>query len=247
MGYNDLGNDMYQFLNTTFFTKKLTGRRRTGFSAKFLGCALAVFAGTAAFTQEAQTDAVLTGEGGPPPPNAVQQPPEHLEPLPRSFMELSLGMDLTGLKEKLAADAHFEFRGDPDVSFLPLRRQNVVDTEGRDFIKRALFQLTPAAEGAPDGSNQPDISSTVFIMVFMLNTEKVDHYSVFTSFVKKYGEPLLLNPKFALWEDDTTRIYIERPLTVKYIDKTMFDGILAESRALESENARLRQEFLDAF
>ena len=235
---------MYQFLNTTFFAAKCSGVRRAFFSAKMAGAVLAIFVSAAGFTQEMPSDAVLPDREGAPPSNAIQQP---LEPLPRTFRELSLGMDLAGLKEKLAADAAFEFRGDPDVSFLPMRRQNVVDTEGRSFIKRALFQLTPPAEGAPADSTQPDISSTVFIMVFMLNTEKVDHYSVFTSFVKKYGEPLLLNPKFALWENDTTRIYIERPLTVKYIDKTLFDGILAESGALESENARLRQEFLDAF
>ncbi|MDR2490488.1 MAG: hypothetical protein LBD20_03690 [Spirochaetaceae bacterium] len=220
-------------------------------SAKVFVGALAVFVCGFGFTQEGQTYEGQIVEEVPPLTDTEAAPPPSSasgEPLPRSFRELSLGMDLAGLKEKLAADDGFEFRGDPDVSFLPMRRQNVVDTEGRDFIKRALFQLTPGPQAESAGAgNQADVSGNVFIMVFMLNTEKVDHYSVFTSFVKKYGEPLLLNPKFALWEDDTTRIYIERPLTVKYIDKTLFDGILAESRALESENARIRQEFLDAF
>jgi hypothetical protein len=139
------------------------------------------------------------------------------------------------LKENtLSADSLFDFRGDADVSFLPVRKQNVVDTVGLGFVKRAFFQLDSE-------------DSAVFIMAFVLNTEKVDHYSVFTHFMEKYGEPVVLNPKLALWEDGETRIYIERPLTVKYIDKAVFDRLVAEGKALESNKARLREEFLDEF
>jgi hypothetical protein len=152
--------------------------------------------------------------------------------LPRTFREISLGTGLDELKAKLAADNEFVFRGDPDVSFLPISEQNLVESAGLGFIKRAFFQLK---------------DKQVFIMSFTLNTDKIDHYSVFTNFVEKYGEPVSLNPKQAMWENEETRIFLERPLTIKYIDKNIYDTILAESEASQSKITQMRQEFLNDF
>ena len=91
------------------------------------------------------------------------------ETLPRQFRQLSLGMSLNDLKANLAKDPMFSFRGDRDVSFLPARQQSLVETTGISFIRRAFFQLR-------DGE--------VFIMAFSLNTEIMDHYSVFTQFTE---------------------------------------------------------------
>ncbi|GHT94176.1 hypothetical protein FACS1894141_0340 [Spirochaetia bacterium] len=152
--------------------------------------------------------------------------------LPRTFREISLGMGLEELKAALQADELFYFRGDRDVSFLPAREERLVETTGFSFIRRAFFQLR---EGQ------------LFIMAFTMDTELIDHYSVFTSFTQKYGPPLSLDPKQAVWETDETRIAIERPLTVKYIDKQVFNQIIEESGTVESSEVYRRQEFLDAF
>jgi len=152
--------------------------------------------------------------------------------LPRQFRQFTLGMNLDELKQNLITDEYFYFRGDRDVSFLPVRNQSLVETTGYSFIKRAFFQLRDAQ---------------VFIMSFTLNTEIIDHYSVFTQFVEKYGQPSWLDPRTAVWETDETRISIERPLTVKYIDKIVFDDIVSESGLAESSHVRQRQEFLDEF
>jgi hypothetical protein len=152
--------------------------------------------------------------------------------LPRQFRQLSLGMSLDDLKANLLSDSYFNFRGDRDVSFLPVREQSLVETTGSSFIRRAFFQLRDAQ---------------VFIMAFTLNTAIVDHYSVFMQFVEKYGEPSYLDPRTAIWETDETRIAIERPLTVKYIDKVVFNDIVSESGLIESGQVRMRQEFLNEF
>ncbi|GHU23736.1 hypothetical protein FACS1894172_07100 [Spirochaetia bacterium] len=151
--------------------------------------------------------------------------------LPRAYRGLSLGMDLDSLTATLSEDAMFVFR-ERDVSFLPLREETLVESSGTSFIRRAYFQLR---EG------------TVFIMSFSLNTQLVDHFSVFSSFVEKYGGPASLDPGEAVWESAETRISIERPLTVKYVDKTIFDAILGEESARGTEKTRLYEEFLDDF
>lgn len=152
--------------------------------------------------------------------------------LPRQFRELSLGMGLDELKSGLQNDPLFNFRGDRDVSFLPAREQSLVETTGSSFVRRAFFQLR-------DGR--------VFIMSFSLNTALVDHYSIFTIMNAKYGEPAHLNPRETVWETGDTRIALERPLTVKYIDKQVFDDIISESSLTESRQALQRREFLDEF
>jgi hypothetical protein len=152
--------------------------------------------------------------------------------LPRQFRELSLGMGLDDLKSALQKDGLFSFRGDRDVSLLPAREQSLVETTGRSFIRRAFFQLR-------DGQ--------VFIMAFTLNTAVIDHYSMFTHFVQKYGEPAYLDPKETVWETEDTRVALERPLTVKYIDKTVFNDIITESGIVESRQVQEREDFLDEF
>jgi hypothetical protein len=154
------------------------------------------------------------------------------EELPRSFRELRLGMSLAELKKALTDDGLFEFRGDRDVSFLPAKEENLVETTGLSFIRRAFFQLR---------------EEQVFIMAFSLDPNMIDHYSVFTSFIKKYGEPVSLNPREAVWENEGVRVSIERPLTVKYIDMNVFKAIMGEAKAEEAAEVFRRQGFLNEF
>jgi hypothetical protein len=152
---------------------------------------------------------------------------------PRSFRSISLGIDLEGLKTALREDNAFNFREDRDVSLIPSAPdQTLVETQGLSFIRSAFFQLR---------------SGEVFIMSFTLDTHMVDHYSVFTAFVKRYGEPVSLNPREAVWESDETRVSVERPLTVKYIDKTAFNELVPGASADAAGELRIRNEFLDGF
>jgi hypothetical protein len=167
-----------------------------------------------------------------PEPERRSLAPENPEEAPRQFREFSLGMPLDNLKTALIRDTLFLFRGDRDVSFLPVREETLVETAGSSFIKRAYFQL---------------VDEAVYIMSFSLDTRLMDHYSVFTSFIKRYGEPVDLNPGEAVWESDETRVSIERPLTVKYIDKTVFNRLIEVSNTRQRWESLAREEFLADF
>jgi len=157
---------------------------------------------------------------------------EDKKELPRQFREISLGMNLDSLKDALQNDKLFNFRGDRDVSFLPVREESLVETTGSSFIRRAFFQLR-------DGS--------LFIMSYSLNTGMMDHYSMFTTLSGKYGDPTYITPREAVWETEDTRITLERPLTIKYIDKKAFEDIISESTLIQSRRVQERQEFLNEF
>ncbi|MDL2229304.1 hypothetical protein LJC14_03535 [Treponema sp. OttesenSCG-928-L16] len=152
--------------------------------------------------------------------------------LPRAFRGISLGMSVDEVKDALKGDGYFHFRGDRDVSFLPAREQTLIEITGFSFVRRAFFQFQ-------DGK--------LFIMAISLDTNLIDHYSVFKNFAEKYGEPLSLDPRQAVWESEETRVSIERPLTVKYIDRKVFEELISESELRESGEVYLRKEFLDGF
>ncbi len=152
--------------------------------------------------------------------------------LSRSFRALSLGMAYEALMDALSADDLFNFRGERDVSLLPHRDQTLIEARGSSFVRRAWFQLQ---------------SGTLFIMAYSLSPDHLDHYSVFTRLVERYGEPKNLNPRLAVWEDGETRISLERPLTVKFLDLATLNGLLDDSAVREADVTRLRRDFLDEF
>ncbi|MDR2767347.1 MAG: hypothetical protein LBB82_03370 [Treponema sp.] len=157
---------------------------------------------------------------------------ENSPALPRAFRGINLGMGLDDLKKSLTEDSLFAFRGDRDVSFLPPKEENLIESAGLSFIRRAFFQLR---------------GGRLYIMAYSLDESLVDHYSVFTALIKKYGEPKSLNPREAVWEDGATRVSVERPLTVKYIDLETFNEILEQGKTEESHEVYLRKLFIDEF
>ena len=125
----------------------------------------------ACFGQAAGTPGVAGTAGSAAAPAAAAPP--------MSFRGLSLGMGLDQVKAALKADPLFRYRGDPDVSFLPQTSQYLIECEGASFLRRAYFQFA-------DGR--------LFIMILVLDTQKLDHYSLFVTLTTKYGQPTSLSP-----------------------------------------------------
>jgi hypothetical protein len=159
-------------------------------------------------------------------PAAAVQPP------PAAFRGISLGMAIDQVKAALKADALFRYRGDPDVSFLPQTSQFLIECEGNSFLRRAYFQFA---------------DSRLFIMILVLDTLKLDHYSLFSALSAKYGPPTSLNPTESVWESDPVRFSLERPLTVKYVDNRAFRAVLSRGGAQTGVDQLSRETFLGQF
>jgi hypothetical protein len=152
--------------------------------------------------------------------------------LPTAFRSLSLGMGLDEVKAALKADPLFRYRGDPDVSFLPQTKQYLIECEGASFLHRAYFQFA-------DGR--------LFIMILVLDEQKLDHYSMFSTLSAKYGAPTSLSPQETVWQSDVVRFSLERPLTVKYVDARTFASILSQGGAQKDLEQLSREKFLEQF
>jgi len=149
--------------------------------------------------------------------------------LGRSFHGVELGMDRDTVIAALKKDPIFGYRGPEDVSLLPSPNQSLIDVSGLSFVKRGFFQFY-------DGK--------LWTIILILNPDKVDHYSVYTSLASKYGEPSLLDPQEARWENESTRLALERPLTLRYMDMAVYAKLSQGSAAQASVDELDREDFL---
>ena len=166
---------------------------------------------------------------------AAQSTPPVDEPagaVPKGFDRLVLGLDIDRVKEILAEDPNFDFRGDPDVSMLLRPNESLIECGGFSFIDRAYFQF---------------YEKKLYTMTLVMNDLLIDHYTLYTAFVEKYGEPDELSPAGAVWESEETRFVLERPLSVKYLDVRVFEALKRQGRIEESSRDLSKEQFLDLF
>jgi hypothetical protein len=167
-----------------------------------------------------------------PPAAFTQSTPPQARALPSGFRSVSLGMGLDEVKQALKTDPLFRYRGDPDVSFLPQTNQYLIECDGNSYLRRAYFQFA---------------DSRLFIMILVLDTQKLDHFSLFSALSTKYGQPTTLNPQESVWQSDPVRFSLERPLTVKYVDNKTFSAILAKGGARGDLDQLSREKFIEQF
>ena len=159
-------------------------------------------------------------------------PAEAQEASPRGFRGVELGMALEQVKAKLAADALFGYRGDPDVSLLPNPQQTLIECSGVSWVRRAFFQFH---EGR------------LLSIILVLDDRRLDYYTLFETLRRKYGGPVRLDPAQAVWEFPGVRLSLERPLSVKYLDSGRFEALREQGQAGEALSEVSKKAFLEEF
>jgi hypothetical protein len=195
-----------------------------------IGAALLAFAGIALAAQARAAPA----PDAPAPAAALAaadqaQPAGSPKTASRAFRGVELGMDRDAAIAALKKDPIFAYRGPEDISLLPSPNQSLIEVAGVSFVKRGYFQF---------------FEGKLWVMILELNPDKVDHYSVYTSLVNKYGEPALIDPKEARWEDKASRMALERPLTLRYMDMDVYGKLREGASAKASVQELDRQGFL---
>jgi len=192
----------------------------------FVALVLAVAAPTGVGAQAspgAGTGPAVAGEKAKPKDAAAAAAPA------RSFGGVELGMDRDAVIEALKKNDLFAYRGPEDVSLLPSPNQSLIEVSGLSYVRRGYFQFY-------DGK--------LWTMILVLDPSKIDHYSIYTTLAGKYGEPKLLDPKEARWEDESVRMSLERPLSLRYMDMSVYGKLGAEATAKTSFQELDRQGFL---
>lgn len=154
------------------------------------------------------------------------------ETLPRDFSGIALGMGLQEVKDLLLIDTNFDFRGDPDVSLLARPNETLIECTGFTYIDRAFFQF---------------YEGSLYTIIIMLDTSELDHYTMYSHLSGKYGDPSALDPSRSMWESEEVVLSLERPLTVKYVDRQVFESIRRAGEAEETMRALSRDDFVGQF
>ncbi len=155
--------------------------------------------------------------------------------LPSGYGGISLGMSLDETKDALKKNSDFGYHGDRDVSLIPGDARVLIETDaeyghGSVFLRRCWFQF---------------FEDKLFTITVNINRDKMDYYSVFTTLCGKYGNPDSLDPRQAVWKDDSVTMILEKPLTLKYIDNKISDSMRGKSSVPLSGTEMTREMFLD--
>ncbi len=155
--------------------------------------------------------------------------------LPFGYRGIQLGMSVDQVKEALKKDLNFGYRGDRDVSLLPGENRTLIETDTSknapySFLDRCWFQF---------------YEDKLYTITLNLRRSKIDHYSVFSSLTEKYGNPSSLNPEKSEWKDDNVIMSLERPLTLKYTDRKIFEELQSKALVNKSVEEMARDEFLE--
>jgi len=151
---------------------------------------------------------------------------------PKGFRSIELGMELEKVKELLQADPLYDYRGDPDISFLPQPPQTLIECSGSSYIRRAYFQFH---------------EDLLYILILALDPEKLDYYTLYSTLAAKYGQPDSLDPTQAVWSFADLRLSLERPLSVKYIDTVVFESLQQEGLVQQDLWELSKENFLEQF
>ncbi len=155
---------------------------------------------------------------------------EEIQDLPMGFRDITLGLSLEETKSALKNDKYFNYRGDPDVSLLLFENKSIIETLGYDYIENGYFQF---------------YKEELYTITLVLDRDVIDYQTLFSRFTKKYGKHNSLNPEQVIWENDKIKLYLEKPLTIKYVGLNVFNEIIQEDITEEATKKVLREEFLD--
>jgi hypothetical protein len=141
-------------------------------------------------------------------------------------------MSLEATQEALKKDDLLAYSGPSDVSLLNDSKESLIEVYGDSYIKRASFQF---------------VQDQLYVIILALNQSQLDHYSVYSALVAKYGKPSSISPAQIIWQDGSTQLSLERPLSVKYLDLKTYGQLISNGAAQKSYRELDRVDFLNQF
>lgn len=166
------------------------------------------------------------------PEPVVEAAETTFSPLPAGFRGIELGMEIEQVKNLLKEDVYFDFKGDPDVSLLPYQPDTIITCQGFGYVRRAFFQFN---------------EQKLYTIIIDMDAGRIDFYSLFTTLQARYGDFFSLDPSEVRWQNQTNSLILERPVTVKYIDRVAFDRLNPQSAVPQDPDRESRQNFLNQF
>lgn len=148
------------------------------------------------------------------------------------FEVFKMGMNRKTVQDKLYQSKLFYYQGEPEVTMTKNPAETLLNCQGRGIVKKGTFHF---------------YKGRLFVITLILNPEEIDYYTLFTRFTKRFGDPKKMSPKSALWENKKTRLGLEKPLAIRFVDAEIFDSMEKKGKIKENVKVKTREDFLELF
>lgn len=156
--------------------------------------------------------------------------PEAGSPLKREFAGLTLGQDISEVREVLLESRYFLYPNSESEIVLPNRVESILEVEGSGFVSKLLLQFE---------------DEKISAITVLLDVRWTSYQELFDRLRGSYGNPVFLSPHRCLWEDEQTVLLLEKNLRYKLMNRIRSgEAEEAEESSLMEKN---RQAFLDEF
>jgi len=152
------------------------------------------------------------------------------EELSYGFKEFKLNQTQNEVKELIKKSFDFANRRDEALSIRLEPDTDIITAEGLGFIKIGYFHFN---------------KDKLFQIFLKLDEKRVGYYLILKRFTEKYGNPTSLEPKSAFWENEEVKIVIEKPCSLKYIYKPIWNEITSSDQTSDSVFFKIREKFIE--
>jgi len=152
-----------------------------------------------------------------------------IELLSDGYKDIKLGMKKDQVMNIINNSPDFDPLKDEILSVRLEPDTEIITTEGLTFIELAYFHFH---------------KDQLFQILLKISDDKIGYYTLLKSLTAKFGNPKSLNPKKASWENDRTKIVIEKPCTLKYQYLPVWNTLITKDNSTDTINKIIRDEFL---
>ncbi len=150
--------------------------------------------------------------------------------LSNGYKEIRLGMTLEEVRQIINSMPEFnpireeilQIRIEPD--------KQILTTEGYSFVSKAYFHFD---------------NDRLYQILLKFNQNKIGYFNLLSTFRSRFGEPAFINPSKSYWQNERVRITIEKPATIKYLDRQIWNSIIGSGNQEDSDFIILRNDLLN--
>jgi hypothetical protein len=150
--------------------------------------------------------------------------------LAAGYRDFKLGQTMEEVRTVLRTSDDFIVRKEEILTIRLEPDTEIISSEGRGFIDKGYFHFH---------------EDSLFQILLKIDEKKIGYYVLLKQLTGRYGDPALFTPQFAEWDDGVTTITLEKPCTLKYRDRTVWQELTSGDVTSDVLMEKTRLRFLE--
>ncbi|MCG8569387.1 MAG: hypothetical protein MJB14_04540 [Spirochaetes bacterium] len=150
--------------------------------------------------------------------------------LSEGYQEFKLGLSKQEVENLLKTSGDFWGNKKDVIVMRHQPDQQIITVEGKGYIEIGYFHF---------------YEDQLYQIFLVINSEKIGYYSLLKRLTDKFASPKTLDPLSAQWENETVKIEIEKPCTIKYYYLPIWNQLLNSDLSDRKIDQKSRENFVD--